>query len=107
MSGLIDAINASGAQILYVALGSPRQEKWMATYAYRLQSVRICQGVGGTLDTIVGNVKRAPKIWCRWHLEWFYRLLKEPKRIRRQRVLPLFALAVLREWASRLKLLLN
>jgi N-acetylglucosaminyldiphosphoundecaprenol N-acetyl-beta-D-mannosaminyltransferase len=103
MPQLIDAINASGAQVLFVALGSPRQEQWMAAHGDQLTSVKICQGIGGTLDTIVGNVKRAPQLWCRWHLEWFYRLLKEPKRIRRQKVLPLFALAVLQARISRRK----
>ena len=75
----------------------------MATYADRLTSVKICQGIGGTLDTIAGNVKRAPRLWCRYHMEWLYRLLKEPKRIQRQKVLPLFAIAVLQAWASRRK----
>ncbi len=103
MPKLIEEINASGAKVLFVALGSPRQEKWMATYADRLTSVKICQGIGGTLDTIAGNVKRAPRLWCRYHMEWLYRLLKEPKRIQRQKVLPLFAIAVLQAWASRRK----
>lgn len=103
MPKLIDAINSSGAQILFVALGSPRQEKWMAAHAAELTSVKICQGVGGTLDTIAGNVKRAPHLWCRYNLEWLYRLLKEPSRIQRQRVLPLFAFSVLQEWILRRK----
>lgn len=101
MPQLIDAINASRAQLLFVALGSPLQEKWMATYASRLTSVKVCQGVGGTLDTIAGNVKRAPRLWCRYHLEWLYRLLKEPRRIRRQKVLPLFALSILHAWTTK------
>lgn len=101
MPRLVDDINACRADILFLALGSPRQEKWMATYARHLTTVKVCQGVGGTLDTIAGNVRRAPPIWCRYNLEWFYRLLKEPKRIRRQKVLPLFALAVLRECLAR------
>lgn len=103
MPKLVDTINASGAQVLFVALGSPRQEKWMASHAGRLSSVRICQGIGGTLDTIAGNVKRAPRLWCRYNLEWLYRLLKEPKRIQRQKVLPLFVLGVLQAKASRRK----
>jgi len=56
------------------------------------------QGIGGTLDTIGGNVKRAPEFWCRHNLEWFYRLASEPKRINRQKVLPLFAFQVLKRW---------
>lgn len=96
MPSLIEQINASGAQILFLALGSPRQENWYAKYADQLHTVRVCQGIGGTLDTIAGTVKRAPRFWCRLNLEWLYRLLAEPKRIARQKVLPIFAYLVLR-----------
>lgn len=95
MPALVERINTSGAQILFLALGSPRQEKWFATYRDHLTTVRVCQGIGGTLDTIAGKVKRAPRIWCRMSLEWLYRLLSEPKRIGRQKVLPVFALKVI------------
>jgi len=53
--------------------------------------------IGGTLDTIVGTVKRAPEFFCRFNIEWFYRLITNPKRIRRQMVLPVFVLRVLKE----------
>jgi N-acetylglucosaminyldiphosphoundecaprenol N-acetyl-beta-D-mannosaminyltransferase len=96
MPSLIDRINDSGAQVLFLALGSPRQEKWFVTYADRLHTVRVCQGIGGTLDTIAGTVKRAPRFWCNLNLEWLYRLLAEPKRIARQKVLPIFAYMVFR-----------
>jgi len=99
MDALIDAINAAKAAILFVALGSPRQELWMAQYAERLTTVKVCQGIGGTLDTIAGTVRRAPAFWRRHNLEWLYRLLKEPSRIKRQKVLPLFAFRVIKEWA--------
>ena len=95
MSELIKRINNSGATILFLALGSPRQERWFATHAPELSHVRVCQGIGGTLDTIAGTVKRAPVIWQRFSLEWLYRLLSEPKRIRRQKVLPVFAYRVM------------
>jgi N-acetylglucosaminyldiphosphoundecaprenol N-acetyl-beta-D-mannosaminyltransferase len=95
MRGLIRKINESRAEILFLALGSPKQEKWFATYHDQLEHVRVCQGIGGTLDTIAGNVKRAPEIWCRFSAEWLYRLLSDPKRIGRQKVLPLFAMKVL------------
>ncbi len=97
MEGLIEKINASKARILFLALGSPKQEIWFATYKDRLKHVRVCQGVGGTLDTIAGTVKRAPAFWQSLSLEWFYRLISEPKRIRRQKLLPLFAAMVLVE----------
>ncbi|NWF75470.1 MAG: WecB/TagA/CpsF family glycosyltransferase [Nitrospirae bacterium] len=96
MDYLLRQINESGADILFIALGSPKQEKWIQEYLPKL-NVKVCQGIGGTLDTIVGIVKRAPESFQRLGLEWFYRLLKEPKRIRRQLVLPLFILKVLRE----------
>ena len=96
MPTLIEQINIAGAQVLFLALGSPRQENWYATYASQLHTVRVCQGIGGTLDTIAGTVKRAPRFWCNLNLEWLYRLLAEPKRIARQRVLPIFAYLVFR-----------
>lgn len=95
MPGLVRRINESGAEILFLALGSPRQEKWFATYAPQLLHVKVCQGIGGTLDTIAGTVKRAPAPWQKFSVEWLYRLLSEPKRIRRQRVLPIFAFRVM------------
>jgi len=95
MLSLIDRINASKAEVLFLALGSPRQEKWYASHKNLLQHVRVVQGVGGTLDTIAGTVKRAPEIWCKLQLEWLYRLIMEPKRIKRQKVLPLFAAMIL------------
>lgn len=98
MPQLIERINDSKAAILFLALGSPRQEKWFAAHKEALSTVRVVQGIGGTLDTIAGNVRRAPDFWCRHNLEWFYRLAKEPKRIKRQKVLPVFALLVLKQW---------
>jgi N-acetylglucosaminyldiphosphoundecaprenol N-acetyl-beta-D-mannosaminyltransferase len=95
MDELVDRINESGAQILFLALGSPKQEEWFARYRDRLKTVRLCQGIGGTLDVITGNVERAPALFCKLGLEWFYRLLTEPRRIKRQVVLPIFALQVL------------
>ena len=96
MPSLVRQINDSGAKILFLALGSPNQEKWFADHAHELKHVRVCQGIGGTLDTIAGSVKRAPAIWQRFSAEWLYRLLSEPKRIRRQKVLPVFAIKVLK-----------
>ena len=94
MNGLIDEINASGAELLFVALGSPRQEFWMATHLPALQ-VKVCQGVGGTFDVLAGRVRRAPPAWRDLHLEWAYRLFTEPTRLPRQAALPKFAWQVL------------
>jgi N-acetylglucosaminyldiphosphoundecaprenol N-acetyl-beta-D-mannosaminyltransferase len=62
----------------------------------------VCQGIGGTLDTVTGLVKRAPVVWQRNNAEWLYRLLSEPKRLKRQKVLPVFALQVLVEKGRKL-----
>jgi N-acetylglucosaminyldiphosphoundecaprenol N-acetyl-beta-D-mannosaminyltransferase len=101
MSGLVEQINDSGAAVLFVALGSPKQEKWFAKYKAHLKNVRVVQGIGGTLDTIGGTVKRAPEFWCRHNIEWLYRLVSEPKRIARQRVLPVFVWLVFVEWMKK------
>jgi N-acetylglucosaminyldiphosphoundecaprenol N-acetyl-beta-D-mannosaminyltransferase len=98
MPGLLEKINASEAAILFLALGSPKQEKWFYRYKGDLTHVRLVQGIGGTLDTIAGTVKRAPEFWRNHNMEWLYRLLSEPKRIKRQKVLPVFALLVFIEW---------
>ncbi len=94
MDELVDEINGSKAEILFLALGSPRQEKWFARYSEKLEHVKVCQGIGGTLDVISGNVKRAPALFCNLGLEWLYRLLADPRRMKRQRVLPIFAFQV-------------
>ena len=96
MPALVERINASEADVLFVALGSPRQELWMEQYLPQL-NVKVCQGVGGTFDVIAGNVQRAPLVFRRLHLEWFYRLITNPKRLVRQTALPKFALSVLRQ----------
>jgi N-acetylglucosaminyldiphosphoundecaprenol N-acetyl-beta-D-mannosaminyltransferase len=90
MAALVDRINASGAAILFVALGSPRQEAWMHDHAPALK-VKVAQGVGGTFDVIAGRVNRAPPLFLALNLEWLYRLLREPRRLWRQRVLLVFA----------------
>jgi N-acetylglucosaminyldiphosphoundecaprenol N-acetyl-beta-D-mannosaminyltransferase len=96
MPNLMKEINQSGADILFVALGSPKQEQWIQAYLPKL-NVKICQGIGGTLDTIAGLVERAPVFFRKAGLEWLYRLIREPKRIRRQAALPIFVLKVIIE----------
>ncbi|MDC4226711.1 MAG: WecB/TagA/CpsF family glycosyltransferase [Candidatus Manganitrophus sp.] len=96
MGELVQQINASGAEILFVALGSPKQELWMARYLPQL-SIKVCQGVGGTFDVLSGRVKRAPALFRKMHLEWFYRLASQPRRLIRQTALPKFAWLILRE----------
>jgi N-acetylglucosaminyldiphosphoundecaprenol N-acetyl-beta-D-mannosaminyltransferase len=93
---LIADINGSGAVFLFVALGSPRQEFWIARHAPELRTL-VCQGVGGTFDVLAGRVRRAPAAFRKIHLEWFYRLAADPKRLPRQTALPRFAWQVLRQ----------
>ena len=87
---VISKINESGADILFVCLGAPAQEKWIYSNRGSLTSVKLMMGLGGSLDGYAGTVKRAPKIFIKLGLEWFYRLLKEPKRIGRMMKLPKF-----------------
>lgn len=87
---VVDAVNASGAKILFVCLGAPTQEKWIVENRDRMPGVCMLLGLGGSLDVYAGTVKRAPRIFIRLGLEWFYRLLKEPRRIGRMMRLPKF-----------------
>ncbi len=93
---LIEEINASGADLLFVALGSPFQEKWIDCFRKEL-GVKVCMGVGGSLDVMSGAVPAAPRFWRALGLEWLYRLVREPSRARRQMALPAFLFASLRE----------
>lgn len=95
MPWVISSINEACPDVLFVALGSPAQELWIARYLSQLK-VKVCQGVGGTFDVIAGQARRAPKSFRRLHLEWFYRLASDPRRLRRQTALPLFAYHVLK-----------
>ena len=92
---IIQDINESGANIVLVALGAPKQEMWIEEYRNQLPNVRVAIGVGGSLDGMAGVVKRAPMIYQKLGLEWFYRLLKQPSRFVRMLVLPKFLIEVL------------
>ncbi len=76
-------INQKKPDILFVAFGPPHQEKWIFRNLLHLSSVKLAIGVGGSFDYIAGLKKRAPKIFQKLGLEWFWRLLKDPKRWRR------------------------
>ncbi|MDF2593969.1 MAG: glycosyl transferase, WecB/TagA/CpsF family [Clostridia bacterium] len=93
---IIADINASGANILLVALGAPKQEIWIDENKHLLKHVKVLIGVGGSLDVMAGVAKRAPLVFQKVGLEWFYRLIKEPSRIGRMMVLPQFIIEVLR-----------
>lgn len=92
---IVKAINESGADFLCVALGSPKQEKFINKYKDMLK-VKGAIGVGGCLDVWAGNVERAPEFYQNHGLEWFYRLIKEPSRYKRMGALPVFMMKVLK-----------
>ncbi|MBU1445940.1 WecB/TagA/CpsF family glycosyltransferase, partial [Patescibacteria group bacterium] len=80
---IINLINRSGADILFVAYGAPAQEMWIAKNLHKLTTVKIAAGIGGSFDFIAGKYKRAPRWMQTLGLEWFYRLIKQPSRWRR------------------------
>ena len=91
---IINEINASDADLLFVALGVPKQEQWIYDHRQELKS-RVIMGVGGTFDVLAGIVKRAPVWMQHTGLEWLYRLLCQPTRFVRMLALPRFVLAVM------------
>jgi exopolysaccharide biosynthesis WecB/TagA/CpsF family protein len=92
---IVALINSAGADILFVAYGSPQQEKWLARNLARLK-VKVAIGVGGAFDFVAGTAQRAPRWLQRLGLEWLYRLFRQPWRWRRMASrLPCFVLAVL------------
>ena len=80
---LFERIRDSGAKIVTVAMGSPKQEILMRD-CRQVHPDALYMGVGGTYDVFTGHVKRAPKVWQNMGLEWLYRLLSQPSRIKRQ-----------------------
>lgn len=96
-------IRDAGTDLLLVCLGSPRQEEWMARFG-PLTGAKLAIGLGGALDVWSGRVPRAPLSWQRLGLEWAWRLLRQPQRIRR--VLPL-PLVLLRAARARLRLIFH
>ena len=88
---IIEAINNSKADILYVALGAPKAEKWIYKNRFKLQ-VSVCIGVGGTLDTFAGETRLAPSFFRAHGLEWLYRLAREPWRAKRMLKLPRYVI---------------
>ncbi len=89
-------IKSSGAQVVYAALGSPKQEKFVRQHGEQAK-IKVGVGVGGSFDVISGLKKRAPQFFVKLHLEWFYRLLCEPSRWRRFLAIPRFMLAVAKQ----------
>jgi N-acetylglucosaminyldiphosphoundecaprenol N-acetyl-beta-D-mannosaminyltransferase len=84
--------------LLFVAMSSPKKELFLARWSAQM-GVPVCHGVGGSFDVLAGRVKRAPAAWQRFGLEWFYRVLQEPRRMWRRYLVTntLFSVMVLRE----------
>ena len=91
---VIEKINAAKPDVLFVCLGAPKQELFMKNHLDELH-IKLMIGLGGSLDSFAGTVKRAPKWMIRCNLEWLYRLIKEPKRIGRMLRLPKYLWAAL------------
>ncbi len=90
-------IACSGAVLLCVCLGAPKQEKWIAAHRAEMPGVRVFAALGGSLDVYAGALRRAPRIFCRLGLEWLWRVIRQPSRIRRLIAVPAFLRRARRE----------
>lgn len=95
-AAVVARINEAKPDFLFVCLGAPKQEQFMVRHRQELQ-VGLMAGLGGSLDSFAGTVKRAPRWMIRLNLEWLYRLIKEPRRFKRMLRLPKFLWAVCRK----------
>ena len=86
---VVRKINDSGASVLFVCMGAPRQEKWIAENIGKLKNVKIALALGGALDVYAGKVQRAPQLWRQTNLEWLWRTFLIPGRLKK--VVPLTA----------------
>jgi len=94
---IVERIKSTDTKVLFVALGSPKQDLFIEKYKEQLNNV-VMIGVGGTFDVWSNKVKRAPKIFQKFGCEWLYRTLKQPSRIKRIfPALPLFVFKVIME----------
>ena len=91
---IIEDINNTSPDIIFVGLGFPKQEMWIDSNKTKIRS-KVIIGNGGVMDILSGNAERAPEIYQKLGLEWFYRLIQEPSRIKRQMVLPKFMIDVI------------
>lgn len=93
-AAVVAKVNEACADVLFVCLGAPKQERFMVNHRQEL-NVKLMAGLGGSLDSFAGTVKRAPRWMIKLSLEWFYRLLKEPWRFKRMLRLPKFLWTVI------------
>ena len=78
---IVETIKNSGATVLAIGVGAPKQEKWIYKYRHQLPNIKIFLAIGATINFEAGNVKRSPKWLSEVGLEWLYRLLSEPRRL--------------------------
>ena len=78
---LVEMVNRSGANVLLVGVGAPKQEKWIMKYRSQMPSVDLFMALGATIDFEAGTLSRAPQLWQKLGMEWLYRCLKEPRRL--------------------------
>ncbi len=88
---VVSDIKNANAKVVFVCLGAPKQEEWIATYG-KQTGASLMIGLGGVLDVFAGDVKRAPILWQKLGFEWLYRLFSQPARFGRIMKLPLFLL---------------
>ena len=81
---IYDIINQSGANVVLVGVGAPKQEKWIMRHKENMPGVKLWMALGATIDFEAGNIGRAPKIMQRLGIEWFYRFCNEPRRLFRR-----------------------
>ncbi|MBP2025971.1 WecB/TagA/CpsF family glycosyltransferase [Peptoniphilus stercorisuis] len=91
---VINEINSLKPDIIFLGLGFPKQEIWINENAEKLDS-KLIIGNGGVIDILSGDMKRAPEIFIKLNLEWFYRLITNPSRIKRQLAIPKFLIAII------------
>ena len=101
-AAVAEDIKKAAPQLLFVALGAPKQEIWIDKYINEMGPV-VAMGVGGTLDVIAGRVVRAPRWMQRLKIEWLGRLIMEPSRWRRMAILPKFAWLVFKKYRLNLR----
>ncbi len=91
---VVAEINSSGADILYVCLGFPAQEKWLEANFSKLENAKLALALGGSVDVWAGRVRRAPKLFIKLGVEWLWRLIRQPSRLGRMMKLPKFYLGM-------------
>ena len=82
--GITEIINRSGATVVLVGVGAPKQEKWIDRWKEQMPGVRLWMALGATIDFEAGTLQRAPMAFRKIGMEWFYRFVKEPRRLFRR-----------------------